>query len=221
MKRAARAAEKTTQEGSLLNTRHASSFIAGLAILALGACQPASTGGTRGGAQRQDEVAAIQRDIVPTQHLFADADVQLLKQAIVGYMKAVFPIQTVKPGFLETETLEWTEWRLPHRTRISVELENERARPNNVVMHVAALKIEPLIDEQALRSGRPVSWTWRLEGSRPEIEEIVVGQIVRRYLLLRQGKNPDDIPLEGPIPGVSPPQEGYFRPGTSSDNPKK
>ena len=199
-----------------MNTRVNRVIVIALTLVVLGGCDSASTGGSSRGSQSRREIAEIQRRIVPTQHLFADADLALVRKAVAGYMKAVFPIEVEKPGYLETQMMEWTQWRFPSRTRVSVELENDEDRPNNVVMHVVALKIEPLINEDELRSGRPVSWTWRLQGSRKDVEEVVVGQIVRRYLLLRQGKNPDTVPLEGPIPGLSPKQDGYFKPGASS-----
>ena len=202
-----------------MNMRHVSVVVSVVAVVFLAGCEPASTGGSHS-AQSSADIAEAQKRIVPTQHLFADADRKLVEKAIGGYMKAVFPIATEEPGFFETETMEWVNGPMPHRTRVTVELETVKDRPANVVMHVAALKIEPLIDEAKLRSGRPMTWTWRLEGSRREIEEVVVGQIVRRYLLLRQGRNPDEVPLDGPIPGLSPPQKGFFKPGTSGGKVK-
>lgn len=190
------------------------SFVLSAALVALVACTPGAISG--GARQGPAAIREMQRRMVPTQHLFADADTKVLWKAVDGYMKTAFPVSESEPGFVETETIEWVEWRLPHRTRVTVELETVKANPKNVVMLVCALKIEPSLQSDDLTSGGAVDWGWVLQGQRHNIEEVVVGQIVRRYLLLREGKDPNMVPLEGPIPGLSPKGAGYYKPGKAS-----
>lgn len=194
-------------------------FVFALALVALVACTPASTD-SRSQPQGSAAIAEMQRRMTPTQHLFADADRKLLWEAVKGYMDAAFPVETSEPGFVETETMEWVEWRMPHRTRVTVELETVDGNPDNVVMLVCALKIEPAVRTDELVTGKPVRWNWRLEGHRRNVEEVVVGQILRRYLLLREGRDPTKVPIQGPIPGLSPKPEGYFKPGTAQRSSK-
>jgi len=190
------------------------SYVLPAALVALVACTPASLGG--GPRQGPAEIREMQRRMVPTQHLFADADPKVLWKAVEGYMTTAFPVAEAAPGFVETETMQWVEWRLPHRTRVTVELETVEANPKNVVMYVCALKIEPALESDELATGRAVEWEWVLQGQRHNVEEVVVGQIVRRYLLLREGKDPGAVPLKGPIPGLSPKADGYYKPGKAA-----
>ena len=183
----------------------------GLGLALLSACTPQSTGG---GGQGSDAVAEAQRAMVPSHHVFVEPDKKLLWEAVDGYMNETFPIDAKAPGYVETSTMEWVAYRLPHRTRVIVELEHPETNPKNTVMHVCALKIEPSLDAARFAAdGASTSWNWVLSGQREEVEEVVLGQIVRRYLLLRAGKDPSKVPFEEPIPGLSPRQDGYFKPG--------
>ena len=185
----------------------------GLGLALLAACTPQSTGG---GKQGPDAVAEAQRAVVPSQHVFVEPDKKLLWEAVDGYMNETFPIDAKAPGYVETSTMEWVAVRLPRRTRVIVELEQPPSNPKNTVMHVCALKIEPSLDSARTAADENASsWNWVLSGQRAEVEEVVLGQIVRRYLLLRAGKDPAKVPFEAPIPGLSPKQGGYFKPGTS------
>ena len=176
------------------------------------ACTPQSTAGP---VQGSDAIATAQRQMVPSRHVFAAVDKGLLWKAVDGYMNETFPVEAKSPGYVETSTMEWVEWRLPHRTRVIVELEEPKDNPKNAVMHVCALKIEPDLTSDQATSGGALQWNWHLRGQRREVEEVVLGQIVRRYLLLRAGKDPSKVPFEEPIPGLRPKQDGYFKPGTS------
>ncbi|NRA96350.1 MAG: hypothetical protein HRU14_09095 [Planctomycetes bacterium] len=184
-------------------------LVLSVALVALAACSSAPP--VAGGRQGLQAIREMQRAMTPTQHLFADADHKLLWKAVKEYMVAAFPVAESEPGFVETETMEWVEWRLPHRTRVTVELEKVRTNPKNVVMLVCALKIEPSLQPEELSTGRAVDWSWVLQGQRRNVEEVVVGQILRHYLLLREGKDPSVLPLEGPIRGLSPNADGYYK----------
>ncbi|MAG58727.1 MAG: hypothetical protein CMJ83_20755 [Planctomycetes bacterium] len=181
-------------------------------LLSMPACQPASTGANSlDGVQFQDErdVAAAQDKIQPTKRFVAMADHELLWKAARGYVERVFDVDALEAGFIETKTVEWTQNRFPRRTRVTVEMTKEDGNDNNAWLYVTALKIEPVLALESARTGKPIRHAWALKGSRPKVEEVVAGQIMRRYLLLRDGKDPDAVPLEGPIPGISPTGEMY------------
>jgi len=182
-------------------------FLIAASVL-LVSCEPSTTRG-RVGVMSAAELDAVQKKIAPTKHFVARADRDLLWKAAQGYMERVFSLATVERDFLETETVEWIQFRLPHRTRITVEVGTDRGDKRNAWVYVVALNIEPVVALENARTGEPLKYGWNLTGNRPRVEEVVMGQIVRRYLLLRDGRDPETVPLEGPIPGITPKGDFY------------
>jgi hypothetical protein len=179
-------------------------------------CQSGSGAGGSGRLRTQDprQLERAQEEIQPTRQVVADANRGLLDEAVRGYIGKVFPIEIQEVGYIETKTVEWEHWKAPHRTRVTVEITDDPSNAKNAVINVVALRIEPVLALEDARTGVPLQYGWVLEGTRPEVEEVVAGQIMRRYLLLAEGRNPDEAPLEGPIPGM-PEKVGYLAPGRS------
>jgi hypothetical protein len=133
----------------------------------------------------------------PTERFVANADTRLLWQAVSGYMERGFPLDELPahaaegPGGarqLRTRLVEWVGDGFPHRTRVFVEMRPDPANAANVKLRATALMIEAEPDLEGATEGRPIAYAWRLVGSNQRIEEVVLEQIMRRYLALVEGK---------------------------------
>lgn len=160
-------------------------------------------------AERQQVIDRLQ----PTVRFVPGVQKDLLWTAAKGYMEEMFTVAPPVPGAkprqpgeraIETETYEWYEGALGYRTRIQARVAPE-GRANAKLM-VSALLIEaaPLLADA--RSGEPLLYDWRIQGSNPKIEETVADGIMRRYLALAEGLPPPPLEFEPikPIPGLAP-----------------
>lgn len=155
--------------------------------------------------QGDEERARVLRKIEPTVRHVPDPDRELLWRSAQDYMEKAFPaldITDPEKRVLETRTLEWDHERFSHRTRITVQLHDDPGSPNHTQLRLVAQKIEARILFEQARTGEPIPKVWILEGNDPEIERVVADQILRRYLLLRQGRNPDEVPVGDAPPGI-------------------
>jgi hypothetical protein len=173
------------------------------AILLLGACEqvhrvPPVQGGR--------ELAAAQARLVPTVRALPEADLDLLWKASEGFMIRAFresslDLRDSLARVIETHTLEYGDERLPRRTRVTVEVRRNSQRPSEAELGVIALDIAA--DIGAFATGiEELPQQWFLAGQLPDVEQLVADQIVRRYLLLRQGRDPETVPLGEPFPGL-------------------
>lgn len=148
----------------------------------------------------------------------------LLWEAAAGYMTRVLPVDTVSRGSLRIETpvLEWQAGGGPRRTQITVRI--VRAARGEARVEAVALDIVPVAQLESDWSGRALDYAWALQGSLPDVEKVIVDQILARQRMLRDGRSPDLVPLQHPLPGldggrnrvqVPPGAEGYYRPGSS------
>jgi hypothetical protein len=172
----------------------------------LGACQ-GSPGGGPPAPQEDTELKEALAALTPHVRYVPEADRELLWQATLGYIQeSPFPVDFVdeEQRHVETKTVERREDGLPHRTRITAQVAPDPEADRNARLGVIAMLIEPVYDLQGATSGRPLYSGWRLEGNNRALEEFIADQILRRYLLLRQGRDPAEVPPDEPIPGWSP-----------------
>lgn len=187
-----------------MTTRTFSIFFA-LAFV-LGACQ-GSQGGAQPGPQEGADLQKALAELTPHVRYVPEADQELLWQATLGYIQASpFPVDFVdeEKRHLETKTVERRDEGLPHRTRITAQVAPDPEAERNARLGVIAMLIEPVYDLQGATSGRPLYSGWRLEGNNRALEEFIADQILRRYLLMRQGRDPEEVSPDEPIPGWSP-----------------
>lgn len=172
----------------------------------LGACQ-GSQGGAQPGPQEGAELQKALAELTPHVRYVPEADQELLWQATKEYIEeSPFPVDFVdeEKRHLETKTVERREAGLPHRTRITAQVAPDPEAERNARLGVIAMLIEPVYDLQGATSGQALYSGWRLEGNNRAMEEFIADQILRRYLLMRQGRDPEEVPPDEPIPGWSP-----------------
>lgn len=137
------------------------------------------------------------RDLVPTERVVTNADSRLLWQAASGYMQRAFPLDELPASVAEgaggarqirTQLVEWIGEGLPHRTRVFVEIRPDASNPANMRLRVTALMVESEPQLAQAKQGEPLSYSWRMTGGNPRIEETVADQIVKRYEALRAGR---------------------------------
>ncbi len=173
--------------------------IIGLALCAAaGAC---ARNVTIGRLQEPSEISDVQASIQPTVRTVPDADIELLWKSSDEFVSRTWvrdgiDIRDPRKRVIETHTSEWIEAGLPHRTRVTVEVRPEPRHQHNAELLVVALRIEPQLDIPDTGDAEPPAMQWMLIGKNEKIEEMVAEQIMRRYLLYRQGRNPDDVPPE-------------------------
>jgi hypothetical protein len=196
-----------------MSHRRRFSPFASIVLFALGACGTSTrmVGGPLG--QTDAERRQVIDRLVPTTRFVPAVKQDLLWTAARGYMEEMFTISPPPPDAkprtegeraVETETYEWFEGAMGYRTRIVARVAPEGVA--NAKLMVSALLIEaaPVLAEA--RTGEPLLYDWRLQGSNPKIEEIVADGIMRRYLALAEGLPPPALEFEPvkPIPGLTP-----------------
>lgn len=146
----------------------------------------------------------MSHNLEPTVRRLPEADVDLLWKAAHDYMSRVFPldIEDEDRRLVESETVEWTEQGGPHRTRVGVQVARQEGGLPGAKLGVVAQLIEPRFGFQDTVTESVLTIDWVLAGSNRKIEEFVAEQIVSRYLLMKQGRDPDKVPLQRPIEGL-------------------
>ncbi len=175
-------------------------------ILAAGVGGLGLVGGTEvsrvGEVQTQGERRAVLDRLSPTVRTVPAADFTLLWKAADGFMEKAFrptnlDLRDSNRRVIETHTLEFRdEANLPRRTRVTVEIRNAPGQAADGELGVIA---QSLVPDLTTLEGAELPQQWILAGQEPEVEALVAEQIVRRYLLLRQGKDPETEPA-GPLP---------------------
>lgn len=164
-------------------------------------------------AERQQVIDRLQ----PTVRFVPGVQRDLLWTAAKGYMEEMFTVAPPTPDAkqrapgeraIETETYEWYEGAMGYRTRIQARVAPEGQA--NAKLMVSALLIEAAPVLADARSGEPLLYDWRIQGSNPKIEETVADGIMRRYLALAEGLPPPVLEFEPvkPIPGIQPKSPG-------------
>ena len=174
-----------------------------LLVLILGAALSGCVAGVEriSPVQTEADRKQVQERIDPTVRQVPDVDVDLLWKAALDFMRRFvrgdsnLDLVDQRRRVIETRTLEWIEDSLPHRTRITVEIARDVTDPRGVRLGVVALLIEPVLDVRGAVTGRPLPNSWTLAGNNPEVEKVIADEILRRYLLLRQGRDPDTVPI--------------------------
>ena len=171
----------------------------GLALCGILLCACATSGST--GRERSTVKGMEEKDVRPAVRQVPNADLSMLWRAAHDYIERFFPLDVDDPRrrVVETKTLEWEANRLAYRTRITVEVARDPARPRDAKLGVIARLMQPSYILQHVRTGEPIPTRWRLVGYHPEMQEYVASKIMERYLLLRQGRNPDEGKLQSPI----------------------
>jgi hypothetical protein len=161
---------------------------------------------TTGSGLSRASVESVQRRIVPTVRYVPAAEVDVLWEATHGFMEKLFPldIDDRERHVLETQTLEWDEGGTRHRTRITVEIARDESGPANYKLGVVVLAIEPLWMLEDATTGRPLVPSWDLVGNVPGMEQWVADGVMKRYLLLRQGRVPPEITERPPMGALRP-----------------
>lgn len=159
--------------------------------------------------QSPDEVRQILNTMVPTTRLVADARPDMLATAARGYMSRAFPLSVADTSpetasvdgrlAFETETIEWFADGMPHRTRVRVDVYADGVIPRHRRVEVRASMIEPEYQLADARPGQPLVVLWKLLGSNTKVEELVLEQIMNRYLALVENK-PIDASNEWVVP---------------------
>lgn len=184
------------------------------AVLALGSvlASCASSAGGRYG-QSPEEVRQVLASMMPTTRLVVDAKVDQLDLAARGYMERAFPLSaedsTPKtapkggPLVFESETIEWFADGMPHRTRVRVDVYQDPIVAKHRRVEVRAQLIEPEFQLADARAGQPLGVMWKLSGSNPKVEELILQQIMNRYLALVENRPINEasewlVPTEAP-----------------------
>ena len=172
-----------------------------LLVAGLAGCSTLAGGDSTGAS-----IESTQRRIVPTVRYVPGADVGVLWEATRGFMEKLFPldIDDATRRIIETQTLEWDEGGTRHRTRITVEIARDASGPANYKIGVVVLAIEPswLLEDAA--TGQPLLPDWNLVGNVPGMEKWVADGVMKRYLLLRQGRVPSEIMEQPPLGPLRP-----------------
>lgn len=172
-----------------------------LGMVALVACTQVTRVGE---VQTSGERRHVQDRMTPTVKAVPAADFALLWKAADGFMERAFrpgnlDLRDSNRRVIETHTLEFeSEARIPRRTRVTVEIRNAPGRAEDGELGVVA---QSLVPELTTMEGVELPQQWILVGQEPEIEALVAEQIMRRYLYLRQGRDPDSEPM-GPMPSL-------------------
>lgn len=153
--------------------------------------------------QSPEEVRQILGSMVPTTRLVADARPDVLATAARGYMTRAFPLSAADTSpesasvdgrlAFETETIEWFADGMPHRTRVRVDVYADTVMPRHRRVEVRASMIEPEYQLADARPGQPLVVLWKLLGSNTKVEELVLEQIMNRYLALVENRPIDTL----------------------------
>lgn len=157
-----------------------------------------ATSGSGPYEQSPDEVRRVLATMMPTTRLVVEAKVDQLDTAARGYMERAFPLSLAdttpkaaargSPLVLESETIEWFADGMPHRTRVRVDVFQDPIVAKHRRVEVRAQLIEPEFQLEQARAGQPLGVVWKLSGSNPKIEELVLQQIMNRYLALVENR---------------------------------
>ncbi len=168
--------------------------------LLVAGCVTTSSGAV---GQSPEEVRQILGTMVPTTRLVADARADVLATAARGYMTRAFPLSVADTSpetapvdgrlAFETDTIEWFADGMPHRTRVRVDVYADGVIPRHRRVEVRASMIEPEYQLADARPGQPLVVLWKLVGSNTKFEELVLEQIMNRYLALVENKPIDTL----------------------------
>ncbi|MSR75305.1 MAG: hypothetical protein EXS14_07540 [Planctomycetes bacterium] len=149
-----------------------------------------------------EEVARVQRDIVPLIRSVPGADRALLWTATRGYMDRIFVPEAIRlrdetKQVMETHLLETVDNGQSARTVVTVQVGDDPAMPGAARLGVIAQRIDARMDFGAALDQRPVPTAWILIGNDDVVAGAIADAILQRYLLLRSGRDPD---VELPAP---------------------
>lgn len=146
--------------------------------------------------QNPDEVARVQRDIKPVVRSVPGADRAMLWTAARGHMDRLFAAEAIRlvdeaKQVVETHVIERVEAGMPWRTVVTVQVADDPALPGGARLGVVAQRIDARVDYSSAEDNRPVPTVWVLIGNDDSSAGVIADDILQRYLLLRQGRDPE------------------------------
>jgi len=178
-------------------------MVLGLGVIGFGLLGACSTGagshGSATGTPAEPEKLEYADEVVP------NADLGLLWKAAHDYVAHHFELDVDDPKkrVVETETIAFEAEGVPYRARITVQVIPDPERENTARLGVLTRIMQPDYNLEEAGPGKPLYTRWRVVGTHKEMQDFVAGRILERYLLLRQGRDPDRYmsksPFEGPI----------------------
>ncbi|HYC78507.1 MAG TPA: hypothetical protein VEI02_12845 [Planctomycetota bacterium] len=181
-------------------------------VAAAAGCSQTSGRMGAGSSQTAAEVRQVVDRLQPTVRQAPGADRATLWQATKSYMEDLFPIGPNPPEHrgrgadeqvIVSSVFEFDEGSFPHRTQVWAKVGADPGT-RNARLSVTALLIEPTPLFQDARSGVPLAYEWRVQGSNTRIEQAVADGILQRYLALAEGRPIPDLgfqPIRA-IPGL-------------------
>jgi hypothetical protein len=163
-----------------------------LLVAAIGGCAGSRDIGPTGNTGRFE---VDENTLRPTVRSVPLADMGTLWKAAHDYMERLFPLD-VNDGSrraIETRTLEWEVDRAIYRARITVQVIVDPDAPENAKLGVLARVMRPRYYLEDAQEGEPLRNDWAVVGNHADLEQFVATKIVERYLLLRQGRDPDEV----------------------------